>query len=282
MLQSGRVLRSGRGRERSLAAGREADCGQVRSEPCCRAAVSCEADADVSVPLFLVESLPVGDSFVLDGPEGHHAANVQRLRVGERLLVGDGRGGTASAEVSSVGKGVLTLSVTGRSYVDPPSPRIVVAQGIPKGDRGARAVQAMTEVGVDEIVPWAASRCVSVWRGERGTKARDKWAATAREAAKQARRAWLPVVAADAVSTKALATRSEIFVLHEDATILLSTVDLPSTGDIVLVVGPEGGITPEELSALGGTAVRLGDNVLRTSTAGLAAACVLSTRLGRW
>jgi 16S rRNA (uracil1498-N3)-methyltransferase len=236
----------------------------------------------VSLALFLVESLPVGDSFVLDGPEGHHAANVQRMRVGESLLLGDGRGGTASAEVRSVGKGVLTLSLTDRSYVEAPSPRIVVAQGIPKGDRGERAVQAMTEVGVDEIVPWAASRCVSVWRGERGTKARDKWAATAREAAKQARRSWLPVVAAEAVSTKALATRSEILVLHEEATIPLSTVDLPTDGDIVLVVGPEGGITPEELAALGGTAVRLGDNVLRTSTAGLAAACVLSTRLGRW
>jgi 16S rRNA (uracil1498-N3)-methyltransferase len=238
----------------------------------------------MSLALFLVAELPDGDSFVLDGPEGHHAANVQRLRVGEGLLLGDGVGGTATAEVAAVGKGTLTLSIIDMSYAQPPEPRIVVAQGIPKGDRGELAVQAMTEVGVDEIVPWAASRCVSIWRGDRGTKARDKWAATAREASKQARRAWLPVIGVAAVSTNVLAARAT-FVLHEEATVPLSSASLPSDGDIVLVVGPEGGISDEELSAFsaaGAMPVRLGSTVLRTSTAGLAAACVLATRLGRW
>ena len=131
----------------------------------------------------------------LDGPEGHHAAVVQRLRAGERLLLGDGRGSTASALVTAVGKTGLTATIENHWYVEPPAPRLVVAQGIPKGERGELAVQAMTEVGVDEIVPWAASRCVTIWRGDRGAKARDKWAATAREAAKQARRSWLPVIA---------------------------------------------------------------------------------------
>ncbi len=142
----------------------------------------------------------------------------------------------------------------------------------------------MTEVGVDEIVPWSASRCVSIWRGDRGAKARDKWAATAREASKQARRAWLPVVADEAVSTKALAPRAT-YVLHEEASTPLSSVPLPTDGDIVLVVGPEGGISDEELAAFtaaGATPVLLGTNVLRTSTAGVAAICVLATRLGRW
>jgi 16S rRNA (uracil1498-N3)-methyltransferase len=238
----------------------------------------------MSDPLFLVAALPSGDVFELDGPEGHHAADVQRLRVGERLLLGDGAGGTASAEVRAVGKGTLSLSIIDTWYQQPPSPRVVVAQGIPKGDRGELAVQAMTEVGVDEIVPWAASRCVSVWRGDRGAKARDKWAATAREASKQARRAWLPVVADEAASTKALAARAT-FVLHEEASTPLSAVPLPSDGDIVLVVGPEGGISADEVAtfaAAGATPVRLGANVLRTSTAGLAAACLLATRLGRW
>src|SRR6185369_5831064 len=152
----------------------------------------------------------------------------------------DGRGGSATAEVTAVGKGSVEVRVTGRSTLAAPDPRLVVAQGIAKGDRGELAVQAMTEVGVDEIVPWAASRSVAIWKGERGTKARDKWAATAREAGKQARRAWLPVVAPGAVSTVELAGRAAaaMFVLHEEATAALTGVALPDSGDITLVVGP--------------------------------------------
>jgi 16S rRNA (uracil1498-N3)-methyltransferase len=237
----------------------------------------------VSLPLFLVDSLPPGDEFVLDGPEGHHAAAVQRLRAGERLLLCDGVGGMASATVQAVGKGTLIVSIQQREYAPPPTPRLVVAQGIAKGDRGELAVQAMTEVGVDEIVPWAASRSVSIWRGERGARSRDKWVSTAREAAKQARRAWLPVVSEPA-STKDLAGRVTL-VLHETANEPLSTVPLPSEGEIVLAIGPEGGVADDELDTFvgaGARAVRLGPNVLRTSTAGVAALSVLQARLGRW
>lgn len=244
----------------------------------------------MSAPLFLVEALPTGDTLTLDGPEGHHAATVQRLRVGEELLLADGRGGTAAAVVDAVGKGTLDLRVTSRGYVDAAVPRLVVVQGIAKGDRGELAVQAMTEVGVDEIVPWAASRSVVQWRGERGVRARDKWAATAREAAKQARRAWLPVVAgtpdeSTATVARRIAGAAGAFVLHEEADERLSTAELPSAGEIVLVVGPEGGIAAPELSAFreaGARPVRLGPSVLRTSTAGVAALSVLSTRLSRW
>ncbi|MGW4461466.1 16S rRNA (uracil(1498)-N(3))-methyltransferase [Micromonospora sp. NPDC004704] len=244
----------------------------------------------MSVPLFLVEALPAGESFTLGGAEGHHAATVQRLRVGEELLLADGKGGTAAASVTAVGRGTLELRVSSFAYADAPDPRLVVVQGIAKGDRGELAVQAMTEVGVDEIVPWAASRSVVQWRGERGGRAREKWVATAREAAKQARRPWLPVVAgAPDESTGRVVDRitgaAAGFVLHEEATVGLSAVDLPSTGEIVLVVGPEGGITPAEVAAFesaGARAVRLGPAVLRTSTAGVAALAVLSARLGRW
>jgi 16S rRNA (uracil1498-N3)-methyltransferase len=244
----------------------------------------------VSAPLFLIESLPSGESVTLAGPEGHHAATVQRLRIGEELLLADGRGGTAAAVVTAVGRGSLDLAITARGYADPPDPRLVVVQGIAKGDRGELAVQAMTEVGVDEIVPWAASRSVTQWRGERGGRAREKWVSTAREAAKQARRAWLPVVSgAPDESTARVADRigaaAAGFVLHEEARVRLAAVDLPSAGDIVLVVGPEGGIAPAELDALaaaGAVPVRLGTTVLRTSTAGVAALAVLSARLRRW
>ena len=241
----------------------------------------------MSLPLFLVQALPAGSVLTLDGPEGHHAAAVARLRVGERLILGDGRGATALAVVQAVGKSTLSVSLHERRYEQLPSPRLVVAQAIAKGDRGELAVQAMTEVGVDEIVPWAASRSVAVWRGERGAKSRDRWEATAREAAKQARRAWVPQVAPGPVSTSTLAARpaAAVFVLHEAASIPLTSVDLPSSGDIVVVVGPEGGISDDELAALqvvGAVPVRLGSSVLRTSTAGTAALCVLSARLGRW
>lgn len=165
-----------------------------------------------------------------------------------------------------------------------------MVQGIAKGDRGELAVQAMTEVGVDEIVPWAASRSVAQWRGDRGARAREKWVATAREAAKQARRSWLPVVAgapdeSTATVARRIAGAAATFVLHEEARERLTTVELPAAGEIVLVVGPEGGIAPAELTAFaeaGARPVRLGPSVLRTSTAGVAALSVLATRLGHW
>lgn len=242
----------------------------------------------MSPPLFLVEALPARDAFVLDGPEGHHAAVVQRLRVGEQLVLADGRGGTAAAVVAAVGRGTLSVRVGTRRYEDPPDPRLVVVQGIAKGDRGELAVQVMTEVGVDEIVPWSAARSVARWQGERGARSRDRWAATAREAAKQARRAWPPVVG-DAASTaevgRRLAVADAAFVLHEEAGDPLSGAEIPGTGQVVLVVGPEGGVSDEELAAFraaGARPVRLGPTVLRTSTAGAAALAVLCARLGRW
>src|SRR5436305_14213308 len=161
----------------------------------------------MSLPLFLVPSRDVSG---LDGPEGHHAADVARLRVGESLLLSDGRGGMACAVVAAVGRGRLELSTHQRWYVPPPAPRLVVAQGIAKGDRGELAVRAVTEAGVDESVPWTAARSVARWKDDRPL---ERWRATAREAAKQARRAWLPVVA-PATSTAALAPRVSSL-LHE-------------------------------------------------------------------
>jgi 16S rRNA (uracil1498-N3)-methyltransferase len=244
----------------------------------------------VSAPLFLVDELPAGSRFTLAGKEGHHAADVQRLKPGEVLVLADGRGGTAPATVVSLGRGTVLLDVAEPVFVPAADPRLVVAQGIAKGDRGELAVQAMTEVGVDEIIPWAASRSVAQWRGERGVKSRDKWVATAREAAKQARRPWLPAVGGDPdCSTRQVAARlgeaAAAFVLHEQATERLATADLPGSGAIALVIGPEGGVADSEVDAFraaGARPVRLGNEVLRTSTAGVAALSVLATRLSRW
>ena len=244
----------------------------------------------MSASLFLVADLPTGSTFTLDGPEGHHAADVQRVRPGAPVTLSDGRGGSIAATVTSVAKGSVVLHLSPPTFVPAPTPSLTVIQGIPKGDRGELSVQAMTEVGVDEIIPWSASRCVTQWRGDRGAKAQAKWAATAREAAKQSRRPWLPVVSgAPDLGTPQVAARlsaaAAAFVLHEDATSPLTAAELPSAGEIALVVGPEGGITDAEIDAfvaVGAAPVRLGEAVLRTSTAGVAAISVLSARMGRW
>ncbi|WP_199037147.1 16S rRNA (uracil(1498)-N(3))-methyltransferase [Glycomyces salinus] len=236
-------------------------------------------------PVFLIKKLPDGDDFILDGPEGHHAADVQRLRPGETLTLSDGDGGTARARVTATDRGLLRLEILERSSEPAPDPKLTVAQALPKGDRGELAVQMLTEIGVDEVIPWAASRSITQWKGPRGDKARGKWVATAREAAKQARRARLPRLA-ELHTTKQLAQRlsraAQVLVLHEEAELPISEVALAETGEIALVVGPEGGVSPDELAALGADPVRLGPTVLRTSTAGPAALAVLQARLGRW
>lgn len=239
-------------------------------------------------PLFLVDTLPTDDVAVLDGAEGRHAARVRRLGVGERLDLGDGVGGRARCVVAATGTDVLTLSVLDRSTRSAPDPALVVVQALPKGDRGELAVELLTEAGVDEIVPWAAERCVTRWSGPRGERSAQRWRATAREAGKQSRRHWLPAVPElqdSAAVARLLADADTAVVLHEAADRPLSAVQLAGTGRIAVVVGPEGGIAAAELAAFeaaGAVAVRLGPQVLRTSTAGALAAAVLSVRLGRW
>ncbi|SEG60675.1 16S rRNA (uracil1498-N3)-methyltransferase [Thermomonospora echinospora] len=244
----------------------------------------------MSAPVFLAAPGSLGaDRVVLDGPEGRHAVTVRRLRPGERVDLTDGAGLLAECVVAEVaGKERLVLDVLSRQRQEPPSPRLVVVQALPKGERGELAVETMTEAGVDEIVPWQAARCVTRWRPDRRDKALGRWRSAAREAAKQSRRSRLPEVP-DLATTEQVAARlaaaARAVVLHEAATVPLRTVDLPADDEIVVVVGPEGGITDEELerfTAAGAVAVRLGPTVLRTSTAGVAAAAVLLSATGRW
>ncbi len=238
----------------------------------------------MTAPLFLAPSVD-GDVLTLDGDEGRHAATVRRLQPGERVDVGDGAGQVAECVVTAVARDALTLRVERRRAEPPPAPRLVVVQALAKGDRAEDAVEAMTEVGVDEVVPWAAARSVVRWEGARGEKALARWRATAREAAKQSRRAWLPDVAPLATTAdvaRRLAAASLPVVLHEAATEPLATANVPDHGEVVVVVGPEGGIGDEELAAFAVTPYRLGRSVLRTSTAGVAAAAVILGRTPRW
>jgi 16S rRNA (uracil1498-N3)-methyltransferase len=239
-------------------------------------------------PVFLVPPGGLTPGVVtLAGPEGHHAAAVRRLRPGERADVSDGAGTLAECVVTGVGKDSVTLDIRAVHTVPPPRPRLVVAQALAKGDRGELAVELMTEVGVDTVIPWAAERSITRWQAERGAKALAKWRATAREAAKQSRRAWLPEVA-DLATTAALAKRASTayaIVLEADAPPKLHELPLPEGEEILLFVGPEGGISPAERAALrdaGAIEARLGPTVLRTSTAGAIGAAMLLSRVGRW
>lgn len=242
----------------------------------------------MTLPVFLgpATGLGAGDSVVLEGDEARHAVVVRRIRVGESIVVADGQGTAATCAVEATSKSTLTATVTSVTHSPAPSPHVTVVQAIPKGDRAELAVEVLTEVGVDRIVPWAAARSVGVWRGERAEKSLAKWRSTARESGKQSRRAWLPEVVAMASTSEvaALVESADLaVVLHEAASAPLAALSLEGVESIVVVVGPEGGITDEELDALGAAhVVRLGESVLRTSTAGLAAVAALLSRTSRW
>jgi 16S rRNA (uracil1498-N3)-methyltransferase len=243
----------------------------------------------VSPPVFLAEPAQVrADLVVLSGAEGRHAATVRRIRAGERVDVTDGAGQVAECVVTGATQGSLELRVVRHRAEPRPEPTLVVVQAVPKGDRAELAVEMMTEVGVDVIAPWAASRSVPKWVGARADKAVDRWRATAREAAKQARRAWLPEVT-PLVQTPAVATMAaqaaRAVVLDPDATLRLADIPVPRSGRVVIVTGPEGGISGAEsaaLAAAGAIPARLGPSVLRASTAGAVAAAVLLSRSDRW
>ena len=229
----------------------------------------------------------VGASLLLDGDEGRHAASVVRIRPGERFYVADGSGRRALVEAALVERASVRGVVIEVRDEPEPQPRFVLVQALAKGDRDEQAVEAATELGVDEVVPWQAERSVVVWRGERVAKSLAKWVSVVTRATKQSRRARMPLTSAP-VDLAALVRRvgeaALTLVLHEDATERLAGVELPTRGDVLVVVGPEGGISDREIAALseaGARPVRLGSTILRVSSAGPAALAVLSAR-SRW
>ena len=245
----------------------------------------------MTLPVHLVPSLAdvtEGSVVSVEGAEAHHAVTVRRLRVGESVVLTDGVGTSAHGVVASAARRAFEVTVSTVSDSPAPSPSLVVVQALPKGDRGELAVEMLTEVGVMSIVPWAAARCVAAWRGERAAKSLARWRSTAREAAKQARRSWFPAVEelASTSDVAALLGSADLaVVLHEEASIPLASLDVPATGLVAVVVGPEGGLADEEVAAFaraGAQPVRLGPEVLRTSTAGVAAVSALLARTPRW
>jgi 16S rRNA (uracil1498-N3)-methyltransferase len=238
-------------------------------------------------PLFLLDELPDTDELVVADAEGRHAVDVLRLQPGERVRVGNGRGAVAEGQVVSADAAGLRVRVAARLEVPAPQPEFVLVQALPKGDRGPLAVDLATELGVDRIVPWTASRSVTRWRDDRVEKGLAKWRAAARAATKQARRPRLPEVTEPMTTRQVCGVLGDAdlaLVLHERARRPLAGIDVPGSGTVVVVVGPEGGLADGEMLAFraaGAQAVRLGSEVLRTSTAGAAALAALSVR-SRW
>ena len=243
--------------------------------------------------LFYAEAIPaVGEIAVVEGDEGFHAATVRRLRSGEALVLSDGVGAVADCVVTSADKRSLSARVLARRTAPRPSPPVTVLQAIPKSERSELAVELATEAGADGFVAWQADRCVARWDGDRADKGLRRWRAVARSAARQSRRPWIPDVEGPLPTgglcgyiAGRVAGGAVAVVLHESADRPLAERPLSGAESILVVVGPEGGISDSELDALtavGAVPVRLGPSVLRASTGAAVALGALGVLTPRW
>ena len=243
--------------------------------------------------LFYIDALPeTGELAVVDGDAGFHAATVRRIRRGETLILGDGTGGLARCAVEETGRDGLRARVVDRWQTPPVTPPVTVVQALPKTERSELAIELATEAGADAFVAWRAARSVARWEGARAEKGLRRWRAVARAAAQQSRRAHIPsvdgVLSTETLTQRisdAVASGAMVLALHESAGGRLTDLPLPQAKSVMLVVGPEGGISRDELVALteaGAVAVRLGPTVLRTSTAAAVALGALGVLTPRW
>jgi len=261
----------------------------------------------VSNPVFftapgtLNQQVP-GSAFVLGGTEARHAVTVKRIGVGEAVDIADGAGKRLTGTVTAVAPGELTVECLDLAEEPRPGTRLVLVQALAKGDRDELAAETATELGIDAVIPWQAERSIVRWKAERAAKAHAKWQSVVTAAAKQARRAWIPEVraAVDGAGLQAAVAAADLAViLHEDAVRPLRRVleawlesvgsgevaDDAGSHEVLLIVGPEGGISPREVTRLcdaGAVTALLGHHVLRSSTAGPAATVLASDILGRW
>ncbi|WP_172120750.1 16S rRNA (uracil(1498)-N(3))-methyltransferase [Actinomyces faecalis] len=248
---------------------------------------------DTVEPAGAARTAQPGTSLVLTGSEARHAVTVRRMRVGERVDLADGAGVRLVCEVTAAeGKDHLAVRVLERIQEPESSHDLVLVQALAKGGRDEQAVETATQVGADVVIPWQAGRSIAQWKGPKVAKGRERWQATATEAAKQARRARVPQVSEPMTTSQLAAWTCEtvqdggrVLVLHEEATAPIGAVALPDSGSLAVVVGPEGGISAEETAALeaaGATTVRLGPHVMRTASAGPVALAVLAQRARLW
>ena len=237
--------------------------------------------------LFLVDKLDDSNLIEVSGDEAHHAIKVLRINVGEEILISDGAGNWVRASVENIEKKTFTAKVLERGFQPEKSPRLIVVQGLPKSDRVKDAIEILVESGVDQIIPWQADRSISKWQKD----SLDKWQSAAVAATKQSRRFRKPEIIDGLSLSQLLEIESEnsaVLVMHESATTKLSEVvtsKFAGMSEIIIVVGPEGGISESELTVLEGAGahiVGLGPEVFRSAHAGGAALSAVSALIGRW
>ena len=237
--------------------------------------------------LFLVDKLESSQSIEVAGDEAHHAIKVLRIKLGEEILVSDGAGNWVRAVVENIEKKTFMAKVLELGFQEEKSPRLIVVQGLPKSDRVKDAIEILVESGVDLIIPWQADRSISKWQKD----SLDKWQSAAVAATKQSRRFRKPEIIDGLSLSELLEIESEnsaFLVMHESATTKLSEVVTSKFADmseIIIVIGPEGGISDSELAVLEGAGahiVGLGPEVFRSAHAGGAALSAVSALIGRW
>lgn len=235
--------------------------------------------------LFFVDQLSSSDNQTLDGDDGYHAVKVLRLEVGEKIKVSDGKGNWVAGAVVEVGKKSLQIKVTERGKYRVIKPELIVVQAVTKSDRNKEMLELVTVGGADQIIPWQADRSISKWQVD----SEKKWQSTVKEACKQSRRVKMPQLQM-VMSTKQIIEQlsSDKFLVVFDAESDLKFADITMPSDlslIYLIIGPEGGISDEELAIFkeaGALVVKLGEHVLRSAHAGFAALAAVQSRLGRW
>jgi 16S rRNA (uracil1498-N3)-methyltransferase len=237
------------------------------------------------IPLFFVDNLSGGNSQLLDKDEAHHAIKVLRVNIGEEIMISDGSGNWVSGPIEELGKKTLLIKVSNQGQKKLNKPELVIVQAITKSDRNKEMLELITVAGVDRIIPWQSDRSISKWQSDSA----DKWELTIKESCKQARRVVMPKLSKSINSKQLGEELSSVpysIIFHEAASTNFSEVNVPSDiSSIYLIIGPEGGITDEELLMLKGTTsniVRLGEPVLRSAHAGFAALAAVQTKLGRW
>jgi len=237
---------------------------------------------------FLVETSDLDSPvFNIKGTEAHHALRVRRVKEKEKLVVTDGFGLVGEVEVLALGPGdQVTVKVVNKKSKTKKKPKVTVAQALAKGERSDLAIESLTEVGVDEIVPWQANRCIVKW-DDKSDKGVEKWKQIARESSKQSRRAFFPEITNCLDSKKLVGifkNYSKVIVLDPDSDILFTELVEQIVEDVLLVIGPEGGIEENEMQLFcenGALTATLGETILRTSTAGGISAAILLSKT-RW
>ena len=235
--------------------------------------------------LFFSDQISTGQRQVLENEEAHHAIKVLRLNTGEVIKISDGVGNWVSGPIVEIAKKELFISITERGQIQASKPELVLVQAITKSDRNKEMLELAVEAGVDRIIPWQSERSISKWQSD----SEQKWQVGIKQSCKQARQVKLPQLMQVMSTTEVIKSISEGgfgIVFHEESSTKFSDLTIPnSQSSVYLVIGPEGGISEQELLSFqnnGSKVVRLGDTVLRSAHAGFAALSAVQTKLGRW